>query len=141
VFADLSLRLKCMLVVAAFVIVGLATWGIAQAADQPNVPATPAGMPPTAQGAGWAVVRTDGTLIRKYRVTGSVRVAAGHYRVTFVQAVSGCEYDATLGDIASNFEPPGSITVTIAGANQIDVFTFNPTGNLFDHDFHLSANC
>jgi hypothetical protein len=144
VFAHSPSRLKYTLLIAAFVMVGLGTWGIARAQDGPSsVPGTVAGMPPTAQGAGWAVVRgVDGVRIRQFRTTGSVRLGLGQYRVTFAQAVNGCEFDATIGDIGIAFEPPGEITVRIGPAvNLVDIFTFTPAGGLSDRDFHLSVNC
>jgi hypothetical protein len=143
VFLHLSSKLKCTLLTAAFVLVGFGTWGIAQAAEGQSVPATVVGMPPTAQGAGWAVVRgVDGVRIRQFRTSASARIAAGHYRVTFLQAVSGCEFNATIGDVGAALEPPGGITVTIGPiTSQVDVFTFAGGATPADHDFHLSVHC
>jgi hypothetical protein len=63
--------------------------------------------------------------------------------VTFAQAVNGCEYAATVGDISVNFEPPGDIAVRSTPGNvlAVDVFTFTPAGALADREFHLSVNC
>jgi hypothetical protein len=137
-------RLMYTLLIAAFVMVGFGTWGIAQAQDGPGaVPGTGAGMPPTAQAAGWAVVRIDGVRVRQFRTTASVRFAPGQYRVSFAQPVNGCEYAATVGDSSVNFEPAGIITVrsSLASIFAVDVFTFSPTGAFSDREFHLSVNC
>jgi hypothetical protein len=96
-----------------------------------------------AQEAGWAVVRgVDGVRIRQFRTSASARIAAGHYRVTFLQAVSGCEFNATIGDVGAALEPPGGITVTNGPiTSQVDVFTFAGGATPADHDFHLSVHC
>ena len=52
----------------------------------------------------WAVVKADGTLVRSQSSAGEVsveKVATGQYEVTFAKDVSGCAYEATIGDTAN----------------------------------------
>jgi hypothetical protein len=44
----------------------------------------------------WAVVNSNGTLVRGVSVTQTSRIDTGDYRVTFNRDVSGCAYAATL---------------------------------------------
>lgn len=116
----------------------------ALAAPETNlVPATGAGMPPTAQ-VFYAVVNSTGTLARGFNATAATRVAAGNYIVTFSHNVSGCAFTATLG-IAGNVgvSPPGEITVATANvnANAVFVTTHNSAGVNTDRGFHIHVTC
>src|SRR3982751_1462615 len=107
---------KLVLAVAAVVVIGMAGYGVANAAGgqgsntngsaatagaSPSsagaVPGTTAGMPPTAQ-VFYAVVNADATLARGFKATGTVKVGTGAYEVDFVHDVNACAYDATVGN-------------------------------------------
>lgn len=52
----------------------------------------------------WAVVKADGTLVRSQSSAGNVsveKVATGQYEITLAKDVSGCAYEATIGDTAN----------------------------------------
>jgi hypothetical protein len=145
----LARRFVLMVVVAAAA--AMASFGIASAAGGLNqgssspqaVPATPAGMPPTAQVL-FAVVNSNGTLARGFGATGVVREAAGVYRVAFRQTISGCAFTGTIG-LAGNVgvSPPGEIQVVTANVSPAQVFvtTTNSAGAFADRGFHLHVAC
>ena len=105
------------------------------------VPATIAGMPPTAQ-TFYAVVRADGTLARGFQAVSATKLGTGTYQVLFAHDITGSAYLGTVGlDTSSGISPSGQNTVVgRAGAvNGVWVQTFDATGNLADRGFHLAV--
>jgi hypothetical protein len=133
----------------------MASFGIASAAgggaennaapDAPAVvPATPSGMPPTAQ-VMFGVVNANGTLARGFGATAATRIAVGTYRVTYRQDVTGCAFNGTIGLAGSaGVSPAGEIQVVGAAGfpNAVFVTTTNSAGDArVDRGFHLSVDC
>lgn len=105
------------------------------------VPATVAGMPPTAQ-AFYAVVRSDGTLARGFEAVSAANLGTGVYQVIFAHDITGSAYLGTLGlDIDSGESPSGQIAVVgrFDAANGVFVQTFDAAGNPADRGFHLAV--
>lgn len=97
----------------------------------------------------WAVVKADGTVVRSQSSAGQVsaeKVATGQYEVTFAKDVSGCAYEATIGDTANAVPLQGQISVSgdTDSDNPGDVFvqTFEQNGTVpTDSPFHLYVSC
>jgi len=98
----------------------------------------------------WAVVKADGTVERSKGVVAVAPVEhtalSGQYEVTFTKDVSGCAYEATIGDAGTAVPVQGQISVSgdTDGAQPNDVFvqTFDKTGTtLTDLPFHLYVSC
>ncbi|HVC43814.1 MAG TPA: hypothetical protein VND20_03285 [Candidatus Binataceae bacterium] len=98
----------------------------------------------------FAVVASNGTLISSSSSAGPVaveHVATGQYEVTFTQDVTGCAYEATIGDTANAVPVQGQISVsgdTDSDPNPGDVYvqTFDKTGlTATDMPFHLTVTC
>ncbi|MFY1698859.1 MULTISPECIES: hypothetical protein [unclassified Solwaraspora] len=105
------------------------------------VPATGAGMPPTAQ-TFFAVVNASGGLVRGFGVVSATRLAAGTYQVVFSHDLTGSAYIGTIGlPGSSGASAPGEITVVgRAGIpNGVFVQTFTSAGVLADRSFHLAV--
>jgi hypothetical protein len=105
------------------------------------VPATLAGLPPTAQ-AFFAVVNANGTLARGFQALSATRLGVGVYQVLFSHDITGSAYIGTIGLTGSlGGSPPGQISVVgRAGApNGVFVQTFNSAGAPADLAFHLAV--
>ena len=98
----------------------------------------------------WAVVAADGTLVRSSSVPGPVTVehtaTTGIYEVNFGKDVSGCAYEATIGDTASAVPAQGQISVSgdvnADSTGDVYVQTFDKTGvTPTDSPFHLTVTC
>lgn len=92
----------------------------------------------------WAVVETDGTLVRGRNVARVARLADGVYEVVFTSDVSEGVFVATIGRPGIATEPSGEITValrcclTTPEENKgVWVDTHNSNGELADRAFHL----
>ncbi len=104
------------------------------------VPATPAGMPPTAQ-AFFAVVSATGTLVRGFQAVSATQLGTGIYQVLFSHDITGSAYIGTIGLTGSSGDSPaGQIAVVgrAGAANGVFVQTFNATGTPTDLAFHLA---
>jgi hypothetical protein len=96
----------------------------------------------------WAVVGADGTLVRSNSSAGPVTVThttvgSGLYEVDFSADVSGCAYEATLGDTGTATPPMGFVGVA-GSASSVDgvvVQTSNTSGTAADEPFHLYVSC
>jgi hypothetical protein len=111
----------------------MVSWGIARA----TIPATSAGMPPTAQTM-WAVVNSNGTKARAFPSTvTSARFGPGIYVVTFSHDVTGCAFVATT----SVTPPQATVTVSSPGTNRVGVRIQNLAGTNIDNSFHLAVLC
>jgi hypothetical protein len=118
---------------AGILSVGMLSWGIARA----TIPATSAGMPPTAQTM-WAVVNSDGTKARAFpSAVTSVRGGAGVYVVTFPHDVTGCAFVATI----SASPPQATVTATSVGTTRAGVRIQNMAGTNIDNAFNLAVHC
>jgi hypothetical protein len=105
------------------------------------VPATVAGMPPTAQ-TFYAVVRSNGTLARGFEAVSAANLGTGVYQVIFAHDITGSAYLGTLGlDTDSGDSPSGQIAVVgrAGAANGVFVQTFDATGNPADRGFHVAV--
>jgi hypothetical protein len=98
----------------------------------------------------WAVVAADGTLVRSSSVPGPVTVehtaTTGIYEVNFGKDVSGCAYEATIGDTANAVPAQGQISVSgdvnADSTGDVYVQTFDKTGvTPTDSPFHLTVTC
>ncbi|HLE84898.1 MAG TPA: hypothetical protein VJG13_11205 [Thermoanaerobaculia bacterium] len=93
----------------------------------------------------WAVVETDGTLVRGRNVVRSTKLpGVGTYEVVFTNDVSGGVYVATIGRPGISTEPAGEIGVALrcclppAEANKgVWVDTHDSNGLPSDRAFHL----
>ena len=105
------------------------------------VPATLAGLPPTAQ-AFFAVVNANGTLARGFQALSATSLGVGVYQVLFSHDITGSAYIGTIGLSGSlGSSPPGQIAVVgRAGApNGVFVQTFNAAGAPANLGFHLAV--
>jgi hypothetical protein len=110
--------------------------------DTELVPATVAGMPPTAQ-TFFAVVDSNGTLARGFGVVSSTRLAAGQYQVVFSHDLTRSAYVGTLGLSGSQgTSPSGEIAVVGRSGLATGVFvqTFSSAGAASDRGFHLAIH-
>jgi hypothetical protein len=98
----------------------------------------------------WAVVSAAGAVVRSSSAPGPVTVshsaATGIYEVNFNKDVSGCAYEATIGDTATAVPVQGQISVSgDVDADSVDdvyVQTFDKTGvTATDSPFHLTVTC
>jgi hypothetical protein len=96
----------------------------------------------------WAVVAANGTVARSNPAAGITvehTALSGVYEVTFTKNVSGCAYEATIGDTATAVPTQGEISVSgdVNGDNPDDVYvqTFNTSGVATDSPFHLFVSC
>lgn len=92
----------------------------------------------------WAVVETNGTLVRGRNVVRSTRLATGQYEVIFTDDISQGAYVATIGRPGIATEPAGQIGVALrcclAGAEVnkgVWVDTHDSGGGWSDRAFHL----
>jgi len=92
----------------------------------------------------WAVVDTNGNLIRGFGANAAMKVGLGFYRVIFNRNVTRCAYTATIGLPGSvGNPPPGEISVVGLNGNPNGVFvaTYTSTGANADRPFHLAVHC
>ena len=98
----------------------------------------------------WAVVSGAGVVVRSSSVPGPVTVEhtalSGIYEVNFNKDVSGCAYEATIGDTASAVPAQGQISVSgdvnADSTGDVYVQTFDKTGvTPTDSPFHLTVTC
>jgi hypothetical protein len=92
----------------------------------------------------WAVVSSDGRLVRDKSARDANRLRSGHYEVIFERNVRSCVYVATIGSPGSEGESaPGLIsTAGRNGArNGVFVDTRNSSGGHASRGFHLVVNC
>jgi hypothetical protein len=92
----------------------------------------------------WAVVDTNGTLVRGRNVTRTKRLAAGQYEVIFTDDLTMGVYVATIGRPGISTEPSGQIGVALrccltgAEVNKgVWVDTHDSNGAYSDRAFHL----
>jgi hypothetical protein len=88
----------------------------------------------------WAVVETNGTLVRGRNVVSVKRLAQGQYEVIFSGDVSQGVYVATIGRPGIFVEPAGQIGVALrfgSGNKGVWVDTHDSVGNYSDRAFHL----
>ena len=91
----------------------------------------------------WAVVSSDGALVRKNGASLASKLAVGEYQVVFGRDVSGCAYNGTIGSVDTAEPPAGEIgTAQRAGsANAVTVVTRDSAGTKADRPFHLGVDC
>ncbi len=93
----------------------------------------------------WAVVETNGTLVRGRNVKYVTQLATGIYEVMFTEDISGGVFVATIGRPGIATEPTGEITVALRccppnpadNNNGVWVDTHDSTGAFSDRAFHL----
>ncbi|MFV2105459.1 hypothetical protein [Micromonospora sp. LOL_015] len=105
-----------------------------------SVPATIAGMPPTAQ-VYFAVVSSTGALQRGFGVVSALRLAAGSYQVIFSHDVTGSAAVGSVGFHDTTVPAPGEVAVSsrLGVPNAVLVRTYASNGNLADQGFHLAV--
>jgi len=100
----------------------------------------------------WAVVDADGTLVRGFRATSSVRIANGIYRVRFLmKEINKCGWIVTLGPGPASVAVQGGHTKTIPvpglpkNGLDVNVYRANEPGDIhlhrMDRPFHLYVIC
>jgi hypothetical protein len=92
----------------------------------------------------WAVIETDGSLVRGRNVARVAHLDAGQYEVVFTSDVSEGVYVATIGRPGIATEPAGTIGVALrcclTGAEEnkgVWVDTHDTNGEFADRAFHL----
>ncbi|MFI6758920.1 hypothetical protein ACIBF5_07220 [Micromonospora sp. NPDC050417] len=106
-----------------------------------SVPATSAGLAPTAQVL-FAVVNSNGSIVRGFGVSSAARLATGMYQVVFNHDLTGSAFVGTIGLPGSDgTSPSGEIAVVgrTGVANGVFVQTFNSAGAYADRGFHLGV--
>jgi hypothetical protein len=91
----------------------------------------------------WAVVGSDGALVRKYGAASATKLGTGDYEVAFGGNISACAYTATLGSADTADPPAGEVGVShrSGNANAVRVVTRDSDGTAADHPFHLTVTC
>jgi hypothetical protein len=113
----------------------------AESAGAEFVPATGAGMPPTAQ-TFFAVVNANGTLARGFGAISSAKLGTGLYQVVFSHDVTGSAYVGTTGLTGNvGVAPSGEIAVVGRSGipNGVFVETFASNGAAADRSFHIAV--
>ena len=94
----------------------------------------------------WAVVETDGTLVRGRNVLRSARLATGQYEVIFTGDMTNGVYQATIGRPGIFTEPAGEIGVALrcclSGSETnhgVWIDTHDSAGAFSDRAFHVVA--
>lgn len=92
----------------------------------------------------WAVIETDGSLVRGRNVARVAHLDMGQYEIVFTSDVSEGVYVASIGRPGIATEPAGTIGVALrcclSGAEEnkgVWVDTHDPTGEFADRAFHL----
>jgi hypothetical protein len=105
------------------------------------VPGTAAGLPPTAQ-VHFAVVNSNGALVRGFEVISSTRLGVGWYQVVFNHDLRGSAFVGTLG-LTGNLGISSSGEIAVVGRtglnNGVFVQTWNSSGARADRSFHLAV--
>jgi hypothetical protein len=91
----------------------------------------------------WAVIDTNGSLVRGGGVDSATRASTGAYHIVFKQNVSKCAYLATIGRTGAEVAEPGEIGTgglpeTVKG---VWVRTRDSAGNVSDRSFHIGIIC
>ncbi len=110
-------------------------------AEAALVPATAAGMPPTAQSF-FAVVNANGTLARGFQAVSATSLGTGVYQVVFSHDITGSAFIGTIGLSGSvGISPAGQISVVgrFGLPNGVFVQTFNSAGVPANLGFHLAV--
>jgi hypothetical protein len=92
----------------------------------------------------FAVVASNGALIRGKGAPSATQLNTGQYAVRFKRPIGACAWTATLGlDVFGSASPPGEVSLTglIGSNNGIFLETFNSGGVLTDRSFHLLTSC
>lgn len=92
----------------------------------------------------WAVVSSDGRLVRDKGARDANRLSGGHYEVIFDRNVRSCVYVATIGLPGAQGESaPGQISTAGRNGARNGVFldTRNSSGGSASRGFHLVVNC
>lgn len=135
--------------VGAVIVSGLllaSTAAVAAPSHGLNVPG-PASKDVHVQGAtnvsGWAVVDTDGTLVRKQNAKSATKLGTGSYEVVFNSTLNHCSFLATPSTPGISGAPTGFIGLSPRSGNNRAVFilTKDTTGANADLAFHLLVTC
>jgi hypothetical protein len=91
----------------------------------------------------FALVASDGQLVRGRGVATTAKVSIGSYTVSFDRDVSGCVYTATVGGRGGVPPEPRFITTDLGGSMKtviIEAWTVDAR-NRADTSFHLVVRC
>jgi hypothetical protein len=93
----------------------------------------------------WAVVASDGTLVRGNGVTSATRVGVGSYRLVTAQDVSNCGWVAQIASVGTEGGNPGTIRTDLSTTDPkaLDVATYIDTHTpvAADLSFHMQVSC
>jgi hypothetical protein len=101
-------------------------------------------MPKPQKGTIWAVVESDGTLVRHSKnIESALRIAPGQYRVFAKGDVRSCAYEATAGDAGLGVPPRtyADVAQGLFDTRSTFVETYDSTGTRVDSDFYLAILC
>jgi hypothetical protein len=106
----------------------------------PTGPSGPAGASATAL---WAVVDSNGTLVRNRNATSAQKIGTGQYQVIFNQDVTGCSYQATSGgptlSVFAADVGVGQLTA-VPGGVRVNIFNISGAAAI-DTAFNLAVFC
>jgi hypothetical protein len=91
----------------------------------------------------FAVVESNGALVRSNGVNGSARISTGTYTVLFHQSTAGCAIQGSVGLTGTVGTPPaGDLTVRrTPNKRTVLVTTHTSGGALANKAFHIVLNC
>ncbi|MFB9234222.1 hypothetical protein ACFFWC_01520 [Plantactinospora siamensis] len=100
-------------------------------------------LPPTSARTEWAVVESNGSLVRGFHAVSAQRFSTGLYEVIFNHNVRRAAYVATTGFTGSEFIPPPGTAVTVGRTgipNGVFIAVYDQNGALVDRAFHLAVH-
>jgi hypothetical protein len=105
----------------------------------------PAG-PPGSVSKLWAVVGSNGAVVRSAGVVAAARVGLGQFELTFSDDIVNCSYQANVGAISDISNAAGQQGFAVTGkksgtTNAVRVNTRSQTGTAADRSFHLVVVC
>ncbi len=106
------------------------------------VQSTSAGLALTTQ-TSFAVVGSNGTLVRGFEAVSATRLGTGYYQVVFNHDLTGSAFVASTGFTGSLYVPPPGIAVVVGRTgipNGVFVATYNANGSRVDRAFHLAVH-
>jgi hypothetical protein len=92
---------------------------------------------------GWAVVASDGTLVRGSNATGVIKIATGQYEVDMNSKLTKCSFVGGAGSTGAGSSGFGVVTTANRSGNPKGVYVeiFNQAGAVADVSFHLNVTC
>ncbi|WP_139832314.1 hypothetical protein [Mesorhizobium australicum] len=124
----------------------LGAGGGATAQNLGNGSVAPAGAGAVANGGSaqlFAVINSNGTIVRDKGAVSASNPQTGGYEVIFARNVRQCVYTVTIGIGDANTPPAGltSVASRAGNVNGVWIQTYNTDGLRSDLPFHLWVNC